>query len=463
MFGWIALGVAAGILVAIIWASVWRRWIDPWRELDELVAAIIGSKQPRKFLMTGNPRANAIGLALEKLAQRLRESERAAHEGTQSIDAILGALPDGLVLVDEQRRLQMANAQFRRVFGLADDSRGMSLLEATRDGAVDVAATRALATGEVERELLKVSRPADSPLQIEASVVPFRGAAERKGGAIVLFRDITQMQNVEAMRRDFVANVSHELRTPLSIFRGYLETLLDDPQQTTEELVRILEVMDRHAERLTLLVEDILSLAQLESPAARLDLTKIYLPDFLEGILRDWERRFGEKLLRASLDAPGDLPVISADEHRLQEVIYNLLDNAVKYSQPEGTIALRAQRGDDRIRISVSDEGVGIPARDLPRVFERFYRADKARSRQVGGTGLGLSIVKHIAQLHGGTVEAESELGRGTTIGVVLPILPVLDDASVGRDSVEPGSCDASPPGSTESRPTADAAAVTES
>ena len=126
----------------------------------------------------------------------------------------------------------------------------------------------------------------------------------------MLFRDITQMQKVEAMRRDFVANVSHELRTPLSIFRGYLETLLDDPSQPPDELVRILEVMDRHADRLTLLVEDILSLAQLESPAARLDLTEIYLPDFLDGILRDWDRRFSAKLLQASLDAPADLPVI---------------------------------------------------------------------------------------------------------------------------------------------------------
>jgi two-component system phosphate regulon sensor histidine kinase PhoR len=178
-----------------------------------------------------------------------------------------------------------------------------------------------------------------------------------------------------------------------------------------------------------LLVEDILSLAQLESPSARLELTEIYLPEFLDGIARDWERRFGAKLLRASLDAPPDLPVIRADEHRLQEVIYNLLDNAVKYSQPEGKIRLKAQRVGDRVRIAVADEGVGIPARDVPRVFERFYRADKARSRQVGGTGLGLSIVKHIAQLHGGTVEAASELGRGTTIAVVLPIHPEIEEA----------------------------------
>ena len=440
MFGWIILAVAAAVVLAVLAMRVWRRWIEPWRELEEVVAAIVRSKTPRKFLMTGNPRANALGLALEQLSKRLRESERIAQEGTRSIEAILGALPDGLAVVDAQRRLQITNPQFRRLFAVDESSAGVSLLEATRGGEVDAAASRALAKNEIERVALKVSRKAESPLQIEANVVPFAGTSDQSGGAILLFRDVTQMQQVEAMRRDFVANVSHELRTPLSIFRGYLETLLDDPRQAPEELVRILEVMDRHAERLTLLVEDILSLAQLESPSARLELTEIHLAEFLDGILRDWERRFSAKLLRASFDAPADLPTIRADEHRLQEVIYNLLDNAVKYSQPEGKIVLKAERGGDHVRIAVTDEGVGIPARDVPRIFERFYRADKARSRQVGGTGLGLSIVKHIAQLHGGSVEAASELGLGTTIAVLLPIQPQIAEAQESESLSEEAS-----------------------
>ncbi|MEP6956908.1 MAG: ATP-binding protein, partial [Chthoniobacterales bacterium] len=261
--------------------------------------------------------------------------------------------------------------------------------------------------------------------QIEVSGVPFHAAGAQPAGAVALFRDVTQMQQVEAMRRDFVANVSHELRTPLSIFRGYLETLLDDPAQPPEELVRILEVMDRHAERLTLLVEDVLSLAQLESPTARLDRGEVELPGFLGGILRDWEKRFAARSLQATLEAAEDLPMLVADENRLGEIIYNLLENAVKYSQPEGRIWLRAARAQEGVRISVKDEGAGIPARDLPRIFERFYRADRARGRQIGGTGLGLSIVKHIAQLHGGSVFAKSALGRGSTIGVVLPIIAV--------------------------------------
>ncbi|MEO5721289.1 MAG: ATP-binding protein [Chthoniobacterales bacterium] len=433
----ILLGVGLAVVLLLVWLRVRRRWIEPWGELEELVTAIVDRKPPQKFLMTANKRASALGLALEKFATRQTELERAATQGNSSLQNILGALPDGLVLVDQQRRIQLANPQFQRLFRLPEEARGIGLLEIVRDAVVDRAVASALASGELRSEPVTLGRDLDSRRDLEVTAVPFATGNNGTSNAVVLFRDITQVRQVEEMRRDFVANVSHELRTPLSIFRGYLETLLDDPQQPHDELVRILEVMDRHAERLTLLVEDILSLARLETPGARLDRTEICLPDFLRGILRDWEKRFGTKSLKATLDAAKDLPVISADEPRLQEVIYNLLDNAVKYSQPEGIIRLSARCVDDAVRIAVADEGVGIPARDLPRIFERFYRADKARSRQLGGTGLGLSIVKHIAQLHGGNVEAVSEPGRGTTISVVFPLQPPFE-AEEAAENAQP-------------------------
>ncbi len=418
MIFWV-LGLAALLVAAFAAFAFWRRWVEPWQEIEELVTAIVHRQAPRKFLTTANERANVIGLALEEFAGKRRELERRASEGTAGLENILGALSVGVAVVDEERRLHLHNPRFSQLFGATET--GSTLLEAVRDAQVDRAVASALANGEERKEALVLTRAGERS-DVEVTAVPFRATKEGEPGAIVLFRDVTQMRQVEQMRKDFVANVSHELRTPLSIFRGYLETLLDDPVQPREELIRILEVMDRHADRLTLLVEDILSLAQLETPGARLEPTEIYLPEFLSGILRDWEKRLGTKLLQASLEAPEGLPVISADEHRLQEVIYNLLDNAVKYSQPEGRIVLGAAREDDSVRFFVSDEGAGIPARDLPRIFERFYRADKARSRQLGGTGLGLSIVKHIAHLHGGRVEAASEPGRGATISVILPL-----------------------------------------
>jgi len=243
-------------------------------------------------------------------------------------------------------------------------------------------------------------------------------------GALVLFHDITELKKMDQIRRDFVANVSHELRTPLSILRGYIETLLDNPKTSREEFSRILGVMERHSKRLDLLAEDLLTLAQLESANPDLQLGKVDLSRFFGEIIRDWEKKLANKHLNMIADVAPELPSICADRARLQEALYNLLDNAVKYSCEHGEIRLHARQRDQQVVLSVGDNGIGISKEDLPRVFERFYRVDKARTAEnIRGTGLGLAIVKHIAQLHGGHVEAESELGKGTTICMVLPIV----------------------------------------
>jgi len=240
-------------------------------------------------------------------------------------------------------------------------------------------------------------------------------------GVVVLFHDITQLKQLDEVRKDFVANVSHELRTPLSILRGYIETLRDNPKIPAGELARILGVMERHSKRLGFLVEDLLTLTQLESSTPNLQLSDVSVNNLVRGVVHDWEKKFEDKNLRVIVDLAPDVPIIRADEARLQEVLYNLLDNAVKYSRAGAEIRLHAHRRDGQVALSVSDTGIGIGEEDLPRIFERFYRVDKARSSELGGTGLGLSIVKHIVQLHGGRVEAESQLGRGTTIRVLLP------------------------------------------
>jgi two-component system phosphate regulon sensor histidine kinase PhoR len=258
--------------------------------------------------------------------------------------------------------------------------------------------------------------------QIELHAVATKNEVGEITGALVLFHEITELKKLDQVRRDFVANVSHELRTPLSILRGYIETLLDSPKTPREELTRILRVMDRHSKRLELLVEDLLTLARLESGNLDLQLGTVALSNFFQEMIRDWEKKLTSKQLNMIVDVPPDLSPIRVDRTRLQEAVYNLLDNAVKYSREHGEIRLSARQRDGGIELTVSDDGIGITKDDLPRIFERFYRADKARSPdKVRGTGLGLAIVKHIAQLHGGRVEAESELDKGTTIRVVLP------------------------------------------
>jgi two-component system phosphate regulon sensor histidine kinase PhoR len=419
--GWFAFYALVGVGL-IVGFAVWRKWIAPWKDAQELADAIVEQRPPRKFLISGNPEAGRVGLALEKLLDRRGDLEKRVRESESSTDTVLGAMLDGLVVVDERRTVRLMNREFRRVFGLAENTSGGTLLELVRNASVDRLAGEALRRQEPQHDSIETSRGGSEPRQMEVSAVPFGENSAEMRGAVILFRDVTHIRKVEQMRRDFVANVSHELRTPLSIFRGYLETLLEDPHQPPGELLRILQVMERHSERLNALVEDVLSLARLESPRIELELSEVDLPELLHSIMRDWEKRFAAKQLKSHLNFPAALPHLRADETRLQELIYNLLDNAVKYSKPEGTVFLQAEPAGDAIRISVADQGIGISPEDLPRIFERFYRADKSRSGEQGGTGLGLSIVKHIAQLHGGSVEADSEFGKGTTISVLLPI-----------------------------------------
>jgi two-component system phosphate regulon sensor histidine kinase PhoR len=326
-------------------------------------------------------------------------------------------MQDGLLVIDANRRVLLANQTFQRLFSLHEVTVGAPLSETIRDVAIDRLISKALQAGDSGRT--EISTP---DRRLEVSAMPMRENVDLAAGAIVLFHDITQLKQLDEVRKDFVANVSHELRTPLSILRGYIETLRDNPRTSAKELSRILEVMERHSKRLGFLVDDLLTLAQLESATPNLQLSDVSLDKLFGDVVRDWEKKFAEKRLKVIVDLAEQLPALRADETRLQEILYNLLDNAVKYSHEGGEIRLQARRNGDEIFFSVSDTGAGITKNDLPRIFERFYRTDKARSRTLGGTGLGLSIVKHIAQLHGGRVEAESEPGQGTTVRVVFPM-----------------------------------------
>ena len=419
--GWFAFALALAVLL-YTWWWVWRGWIQPVRELEQVVNEVAAERVPRTFIIGGSERMRGIALALEQLALRESLLRARVQESEFGVQAIVSAMADGLVVADRERRIRLMNRAFREAFQITPETSGVTLLESAREATVERLLGEALLSGETQCETIVLQRPPGVERHLEVVAEPIKDEPGDVSGAVILFRDITNLRQTEAMRRDFIANVSHELRTPLSILRGYLETLLENPKQPPEELLRIFEVMERHSNRLNLLVDDVLSLARLEGPGMALDLTTIQPATFLSGIMRDWERKFASKKLRAKLDLADDLPPFRGDEARLQEVVYNLLDNAVKYSPRGGRISLSAVGNDGHIILGVRDNGPGIPARDLPRIFERFYRADKARNRELGGTGLGLSIVKHIAQLHGGTVEAESELGGGTTVRVHLPV-----------------------------------------
>ena len=405
-----ALGVVALI--------VWRKWITPWRHVEEVIAQIGRGERPRTFLLEGNAPSQRIGFQLEKIVGDLEQLHKQIAKRESGLQTIFSAMQDALLVVDSNRRIILTNQTFRKLFGAPEISMATPLLEIVREPTLDRLLTDAF----------RGDRPVRCELALDDSLIELHAVATKNDvgeitGAVVLFHDITELKKMDQVRRDFVANVSHELRTPLSILRGYIETLLDSQKTPREELIRILRVMERHSNRLELLVEDLLTLAELESGDPNLHLGDVDLSSFLAEIIRDWERKLANKQLTIIVDVPPGLSPIRADRTRLQEALYNLLDNAVKYSHVHSEIRVSARRRDGEIELSVSDDGIGIAKEDLPRIFERFYRADKARSAEkVRGTGLGLAIVKHIAQLHGGRVEAESELERGTTIRIMLPL-----------------------------------------
>jgi two-component system phosphate regulon sensor histidine kinase PhoR len=412
---WVLLGAVVGSTIAIIYL-VWRKWIAPWRQVDRLVRQIGRGERPQTFLVEGGKEAQRVSVALEDIFSRQRELDQQAGERAAGQKAIFSAMQDGLLVVDRNRRIVLANRAFHELFAVGEGSLGAPLLESVRDPALE----------QIVGDTFRERAPSQGELiigrrEFQMTSVPMGNDNGEVTGAVVLFHDISELKRADQIRRDFVANVSHELRTPLSILRGYIETLLDDPKMPRTECARILEVM----------ANDLLTLAQLESGSSSLQLSAIDLAQFFSGLVRDWKKKLAAKHLKAVVDVAKIVPIICADEARLREVFDNLLDNAVKYSSKSGEIRLEADRAGDQIALSVSDDGIGISQEDLPRIFERFYRADKARGRELGGTGLGLAIVKHIAQLHGGRVEAESELGRGTTIRLVLPLKMASDRAAV--------------------------------
>lgn len=350
----------------------------------------------------------------------LRTERHAALITEQSRQqALLDAMVEGVLVLDGAGAIQHANPAVQRQFHLGTGFEGRPLLEVIRDPALGQALQQLQQSGRLEEFLLHA--PGENPRTFQVNAVALRDADRLRTGALLVFHDLTDRQRLEEMRRDFVANVSHELRTPLSLIKGSAETLLagakDDPAAAT----RFLNLIDKHADRLTFLIEDLLTVSRLESGRTLLNLQPTPLRRVAEEALEALQAKARERGITLVNETPEALQV-HADGDRLQQVYSNLADNAIKYGRPGGRVVAGARSlHEDIVEAWVSDDGQGIPPEARERVFERFFRVDKARSREMGGTGLGLSIVKHLVQAHGGEVRVESEVGRGTTFYFTLP------------------------------------------
>ncbi len=437
----IASGVAFAVSLVIA-----RRVTRPVVEMERIAYRYASGDFGERVPAGSQDEIGELGRALNIMAERLEEKIGDLERERTKTAAILESMEEGVIAVDPQGRILLMNRSARAFFRLRHGLiEGRPFLEVIRNKELFdlIQECRACRKGELCRKELTLVTPVERTLQAHA--VPFHLRGEAVGVLLVL-HDITELRRLERVRTEFVANVSHELRTPLTSIAGYLETLLGGALEEPANARRFLEIVFKHTERLSRLLDDLLELSNIELGKMKLKLQPTGLHEVMEGVLAIYRPQAEAKGLTLASQVPTGLPPVLADRDRLSQILINLVDNAVKFT-PEGgriTVSARAQglkvrdRGvgtipqplapslqppapDEFVEISVMDTGIGIPSWDLPRITERFYRVEKARSRELGGTGLGLAIVKHLVQAHGGALQIESELGKGTTVRFTLP------------------------------------------
>jgi two-component system phosphate regulon sensor histidine kinase PhoR len=360
----------------------------------------------------------ALGVSLNRTAARLDRTIQTLTEERNLSSAILGSMVEGVAVVNGSERLVFANPGFAEILGLdVPPTSGSALVEVVRQTEL-LEAVRQVLGGEsrVQSEIVTGT--------LRQHYFAITVAAVRAGdttGAVVVLHDITELRKLERVRRDFVANVSHEFRTPLTAIQGFAETLLAGAIDDSQNRTRFLEIILEHSRRLARLTEDLLMLSKMDAERLELEICRLSVSQLIESCLETAQRRGAEKDLRISVSMPQNLPDIAGDRRRLAEVLQNLLDNAIQYTLPGGQIVVSAKSSEEEIILTVSDTGIGIPRADQPRIFERFYRVDVARSREAGGTGLGLAIAKHLVEVHGGRLWVDSEVGQGSQFHFSVP------------------------------------------
>ena len=347
------------------------------------------------------------------------EQEEQSENQLEQHHALLDSMTEGVLLLNRDGHVEMTNASLRRLFALEADPRGRPLAEAFALEGLTALAASARESGELRDGEFSLAEPETRQLHVNAICPRRAGEAPQ---TILVFHDVTRLKELENTRRDFVANVSHELRTPISLIKGFTETLMDGAVDDPKKSREFLQTIDKHADRLGYLIDDLLTLAQLDSGRLAMNRQPTNLRALAERVEDDLRTKAAKRSIELKTDIPADLH-LDADGDRLQQAVFNLVDNAIKYGCTGGTVTIEGRVSTlDTAEVAVADDGEGIPAESVEQVFERFFRVDKARSRETGGTGLGLAIVKHIVHSHGGKVRLESRMGKGARFILNLPL-----------------------------------------
>lgn len=391
----------------------------------------LGDFQPLPPDHSGDELAD-LARALNDTATRLSQTIRSLTDERNRSAAILRSMAEGVAVIDAQERIIFCNRAFCEILDLDPLwCEGHPLLEAVRQWDLVAVIRKALAGQQALQSEVSVGTLRPRSFSVTAAPVPAPTAGQAQAefagqgqGAVVVLHDISELRRLERVRRDFVANVSHEFKTPLTAIQGFAETLLAGALEDRRNSRRFLEIIRDHASRLGRLTDDLLKLSLIEAGKLELDIQPIALADLVAACVETSRFQANQKQLVLEVKCPSQLPRVKGDAGRLREVLQNLLDNAVQYTPTGGRILVSAALQDQRMVITVADTGIGIPEAEQGRIFERFYRVDAARSREVGGTGLGLAIAKHIVEAHGGRIWVESAIGQGSKFHFSIPLAP---------------------------------------
>ncbi|MFN3485929.1 MAG: ATP-binding protein [Planctomycetota bacterium] len=423
LYGGIAAGLAGAVAVAaaIGWVLA-RRLTRPVRQIRDVARAIYGRDVETPAPLVGRDELDLVGEALRRMGEELERRLERLRQERSKLEAVLRSMQEGVIATGPEGEIQHLNASAAAMFGVGTEVLGLRVWEAVRHPSLEATVRAALRGEGPSRAALEFGSRA-----LEISACPVAGGK----GAVLVARDVTEDRRYERLRREFVANVSHELRTPLSIVRGYVETLRAGAWQDPAAAPEFLASIESNVRRLEALTGDLLELAKLESGGPVLRSRAVDLESLLRRVHQAFEPLARRKSQSFELEVGGPLGDLVADPDLVERAVSNLVDNALKYTPEGGRIRISAAGEAGAVRVLVEDSGIGIPEADLPRIFERFYRVDKSRSRELGGTGLGLAIVKHIAQLHGGRIEVTSRPGEGSRFTLVLPRRPPSETGQV--------------------------------
>lgn len=426
----VGIGAAFALLLALVTAGAAAVWASrATRQLTEVARRMSQGDLETPVPQLGDDEFGELGRTLSQLAKSLSRTLGELRLERDRVQGILTRMREGVLLLDEQQHVLLVNPALREMLLLQDDCVGRSVLEVIRHGELKKLLDGVKATGEAASQEVEISGL--KPRRLLVRVAPV-GAA---GGVFAVVFDVTEMRRLESIRRDFVANVSHELRTPVTAIRSAAETIRDVAVNDAQALPRFTDIIARNAERLGSLVDDLLDLSRIESREIRIVTEALDAGMVISQVVTLFRERAEKRGQSLVLDVPTSSPRVLADCRALEHILTNLIDNAVKYSGSGAVIRIRVVAIDGGVEIRIEDTGPGIAPEHLPRLFERFYRVDTGRSRELGGTGLGLSIVKHLVEAMGSHIDIESTLGIGTRFAFRLPVVGGLPEQRGGAES----------------------------